>query len=280
MTLTPAHGFLRNSLRVLKLPQRTKPRLDLKDVEQRFNHWLDTLLQYHIKHFFDNHFEKWFALLIEAFADDRVVKLLSYIDDLYEKSEMTQPGIILGNYGDNAIIINPANMGSHDDYERMSGRIRQNPDLISAMIMDLEEMIQYILKNNSLMNHLNNCWPRIMARFIEAIKLFERDKAIAKFRIIEALKHSNRADQNWPGFLICEYEALAIYYRRNSIVVMFKNQKNVFGIDAIIEDEFAAFVQSTISIAPYAWFHLPVTVDEMKEALIKNNEQPGLVRIK
>jgi len=278
--LTPAHSSLRNSLLVLKLPQRVKPKLDPQEIDRRFNQWLDALLQFHIKHFFDNHFEKWFGLLIEAFADDRVVRLLSYIDDLYKKAETTQPGIVLGNYQDNAIIINPANMGSHDDYERMSDRIRQNPDLISAMIMDLGKLVQYVLDHNTLMNHLNNCWPRIVSRFIESIKLFERDKAIAKFRIIEALKHSNQAEKNWPGFLICEYEALAIYYRRNSVVVMFNNQKTVFGIDAIIEDEFAAFVQSTIKIAPYAWFHLPVTVGQVKEMLIKNNAQPGLVRIK
>lgn len=252
----------------------------IDETNKKFRMWLNDVLQYHIDQYFERFFLDWVRVLIQAFDNEKLKKLLSFINDLYLRAKRPPPDIVVGNYMEHSIELNPLNLKNVQELEQLSDTIKQNPEMILAMTMEFDELILYILTNNSLAGHLKRCWPNIIMQFIEIVREFEKDKAVTKFKIAEALIGSKTKDSTWPGFLIVEYEALAVYYRWRRIIFQFEGQKFEFATEAIMKDELEAFAESSFDAAPYAWSILPINVQQLKKVLIKNNSQSPVFRIK
>jgi len=277
----PDSSFQKSGLPEIGIPQRPRDGpINDEEINKRFKMWLDSVLHYHINQYFDNYFISWIKVLIQVLNNEKVKKLLSYIDDLYLRAGKQQPGIIVGNYLDHTLILNPSNLQAEDDLSKLSDLIKQNPILILAMMMEFDELILYILTNNNISSHLKDCWPHILLRFIEVVREFENDKAVTNFKISEALMSSKKVNGSWPGFLIVKNESMAIYYRWHRVAVHFHDQKVIFSTDTIIEDELEAFSKSTLDAAPYTWFYLPMSMAELKSMLVENNSQSNIFRIK
>ena len=257
------------------------------EVQNRFKEWMDTLLLTQLQNHWAQYFGDWYATLVKVVSGKKEIRdIVQRAMAIYEKAGFLDkwPGInVAGQNGvqvflsyERFVIYQKGAEDLHfpilEKQERESvirfgqALVKWHP--IEGMKQDENEFYEYIKSNNDDSQYLSQCWPGIVARFVQAIKavrLFDIPQVASSEKL---RKHAKK--KPIPYALIGTGNVI-VYLRANEILVINKVEKQEKSFELENESTPRELAQYLSSLAAVLYENLPLTEDEVRQALFTIN---------
>lgn len=258
------------------------------EIQTRFKEWLDTLLLTQLRNHWAQYFRDWYATLIKVVSGKEEVRsIVQRAMAIYEKAGILEkwPGINVAGQNGVKVFLSYEKFviyqnGTEDKYfpiletQERESVIRFGQALVKwhpleGMKQDENELFEYIQRNNDDSQYLSQCWPGIVARFVEAVKAV---RLLDIPQVASSEKLRKHADKKPIPYALIGTGNIIVYLRVNEILVVNKTEKQEKSFKLKNETISHDLAQHLDSLAPVLFDKLPVTDDEVRQALFTINQ--------